>query len=614
MIRRSKGLVAGLAGLGLIAGLAAVAPLVWGDDATALTGAARQGVSGEHWLGTDALGRDVLARTLVATRLTLVMTVLATAIAGTLGVLLGTAVQVAGRRVREAGLRLIDVMVSYPAVILALAVATILGAGTVASVVAIGVAWSPAFARLTANLAASVAGRDFVAAARLLGVPPHRVLTRHLLPNIAEPLLVLLSVAFAGTLTALSGLSFIGLGVQSPSYDWGALLDTGLEALYTNPAEALGPAVAITLTGVLAGFVGDGLAAGADPRRGRRAAGARPVRSGAATPAAPVPDDALLVVDDLRVSAGGVELVAGVSFHVRPGEIVGVVGESGSGKSLTAMAAARLLPDTVRADAAALRLADLDLLGRASPDRLATEIGVVYQDPAASFNPALRVGGQLTEVLRRHRGLGRAQARARAERGLADVRITRPAARLKQHPHELSGGMRQRAMIASALLTGPRLLIADEPTTALDVTVQAEILDLLRDVNRRDGTAMLFISHDIGVIASLCHRVLVMYAGRIVEELPVAELRAGRARHPYTRALLAATPRLDTEAGEPLATIPGRPPAPADRPAGCAFASRCAHVLPECADVPPATVPLGDRHTAACHALADAGITTESAQ
>ncbi|KAB2379333.1 dipeptide/oligopeptide/nickel ABC transporter permease/ATP-binding protein [Actinomadura montaniterrae] len=603
MIRSSRGLAAGLAGLGLIAVLAVAAPLVWGGDAAHLSGAAREGVSGEHWLGTDALGRDVLARTLVATRLTLVMTVIATAIAGTIGVLLGTAVWVAGPRVREIGLRLIDVMVSYPAIILALAVAAILGAGTVAAVVAIGVAWSPAFARLTANLAASVAGRDFVSAARLLGVPPHRILVRHLLPNIAEPLLVLLSVAFAGTLTALSGLSFIGLGVQAPSYDWGALLNTGLDALYTNPAEALGPAVAITLTGVLAGFVGDGLAAGADPHRVGIPGRVKKVP----LPAAPPEDDgALLTVDGLCVSAGDVDLVDGVSFTVRPGEIVGVVGESGSGKSLTAMAVARLLPDTVTADARALRLDDLDLLAGAAPDRLATEIGVVYQDPAASFNPALRIGGQLTEVLRRHRGLGRRAARERAAEALDAVRITRPEARLRQHPHELSGGMRQRAMIASALLTGPRLLIADEPTTALDVTVQAEILELLREANRRDGTAMLFISHDIGVIASLCHRVLVMYAGRIVEELPVADLAAGRARHPYTRALLDATPRLDTDGdgGAELTTIPGRPPAPADRPAGCAFASRCALVMPRCTEERPAAVAVGTDHRAACHAVA----------
>ncbi|MDL4819539.1 dipeptide/oligopeptide/nickel ABC transporter permease/ATP-binding protein [Actinomadura opuntiae] len=614
MIRSSRGLAAGLAGLGLIAVLAVAAPLIWGGDAAHLSGAAREGASGEHWLGTDALGRDVLARTLAATRLTLVMTLAATAIAGTAGILLGTAVWVSGRRVREAGLRLIDVMVSYPAVILALAVAAILGAGTAAAVVAIGVAWSPAFARLTANLAASVAGRDFVAAARLLGVPPHRILVRHLLPNIAEPLLVLLSVAFAGTLTALSGLSFIGLGVQAPSYDWGALLNTGLDALYTNPAEALGPAVAITLTGVLASFVGDGLAAGADPHRigisGRLKKAPAPV----AAPAAALDDEALLTVDGLRVSAGGVDLVDGVSFTVRPGEIVGVVGESGSGKSLTAMAVARLLPDTVTADARTLRLDDLDLLAGAAPDRLATEIGVVYQDPAASFNPALRIGGQLTEVLRRHRGLDRKAARARAAEALESVRITRPAARLRQHPHELSGGMRQRAMIASALLTGPRLLVADEPTTALDVTVQAEILDLLREANRRGGTAMLFISHDIGVIASLCHRVLVMYAGRIVEELPVEDLAAGRARHPYTRALLDATPRVDAAAEDALTTIPGRPPAPADRPAGCAFASRCALVMPQCAEVLPAAIPVGAGHRAACHVLDQHAADTSTAE
>ncbi|WP_245679620.1 dipeptide/oligopeptide/nickel ABC transporter permease/ATP-binding protein [Actinomadura hibisca] len=605
MIRWSKGLAAGTAGLVLIVLLGIVAPWIWGDDATRLTGAAREGASAAQWLGTDALGRDVLARTLVATRLTLLMTAAATAVAGVLGVLLGTAVWVAGRRVREAGLRLIDVMVSYPAVILALVVAAILGAGRVAAVIGIGIAWTPAFARLTANLAASVAGRDFVATARLLGVPPHKLLTRHLLPNIAEPLLVLLSVAFAGTLTALSGLSFIGLGVQPPSYDWGALLNTGLEALYTNPAEALGPAVAITLTGVLAGFIGDGLAAGLDPR-GAAAVRAARRRTKTAKPTPP-PADALLVVDDLRVSLpDGTDLVAGVSFHVRPGEIVGVVGESGSGKSLTAMAVAQLLPDGLDVQAATLRLDDLDLLADAEPRRLATEIGVVYQDPSASFNPALRLGGQLTEVLRRHRGVGKAEARKRATDALDSVRVTRPAARLRQHPHELSGGMRQRAMIASALLTGPRLLVADEPTTALDVTVQAEVLALLREINERDGTAMLFISHDIGVIGTLCHRVLVMYGGRIVEELTAADLSAGRARHPYTRALLAATPRLDAADGEPLATIPGRPPAPDARPAGCPFAGRCTEELPDCATTPPPVAVFGADHRAACHALTTA--------
>ncbi|MFI6818268.1 dipeptide/oligopeptide/nickel ABC transporter permease/ATP-binding protein [Nonomuraea sp. NPDC050328] len=604
MIRWTKGLVLGLTGLALIVLVGVVAPFVWDEAATRLTGAAREGMSAAHPLGTDALGRDVLARTLVATRLTLVLTALATLIAAVLGIGLGTAVWVSGARVREVGLRLIDVMVSYPAVILALVVAAILGAGGPAAVVAIGVAWSPAFARLTANLAASVAGRDHVATARLLGVPPSRILTRHLLPNIAEPLLVLISVCFAGTLTALSGLSFIGLGVQPPAYDWGSLLDTGLEALYTNPGEALGPAIAITLTGVLAGFVGDGLAESADPRRAGPLRRTGKAVSRAAAPAPEVPQDALLVAEDLRISRpDGVELVAGVSFTVRRGEIVGIVGESGSGKSLTAMAVARLLPDQVRAEAAVLRLDDLDLLGPAPDRRLALEIGVVYQDPAASFNPGLRMGGQITEVLRRHRGSGRAEARRQAVQALESVGVTRPEARLRQYPHELSGGLRQRAMIASAVLPGPRLLVADEPTTALDVTVQAEVLALVKEINERDGTAVLFISHDIGVIATLCHRVLVMYAGRVVEELTVADLREGRARHPYTRALLAATPRLTGPAGEPPATIPGRPPAPAERPSGCAFAARCAEALPHCAAEPAPPVP-SPGGWAACHALA----------
>ncbi|NRQ37025.1 dipeptide/oligopeptide/nickel ABC transporter permease/ATP-binding protein [Nonomuraea sp. NN258] len=603
MIRWTPGLRAGLIGLAVIAVIGLVAPVFFGEAAQRLTGAARQGASAGHWLGTDALGRDVLARTLVATRLTLLMTLAATAIAGTIGILLGALVWVTGPRVREAGLRLIDLMVSYPAVILALVVAAILGAGPVAAVLAIGVAWSPAFARLTANLAASVAGRDFVATARLLGVPPARLLTRHLLPNIAEPLLVLLSLAFAGTLTALSGLSFLGLGVQPPSYDWGALLNTGLETIYTNPAEAVGPAVAITVTGVLAGFVGDGLAAGANPRTGRRAV---PASGPVAREAGDDDGEALLAVRGLTVSLpGGVRLVDGVSFDVHAGEIVGIVGESGSGKSLTAMAVARLLPDGVRSDAATLRLGDLDLTGRADQARLATEIGIVYQDPSSSFNPALRMERQIVEVLRRHLRVPRREARRRAVAALESVGVSRPELRLRQHPHELSGGMRQRAMIASAVLQEPRLLIADEPTTALDVTVQAEVLDLLRGINRDQGTAMVFISHDIGVVGSLCHRVLVMYAGRVVEDLTVDDLRAGRAAHPYTRALLAATPRLTGEGTGELATIPGRPPAPDARPAGCAFAPRCPLALPVCAESEPPTVRTGTGW-AACHLLEEA--------
>ncbi|MFC1415072.1 dipeptide/oligopeptide/nickel ABC transporter permease/ATP-binding protein [Streptacidiphilus cavernicola] len=643
-------LIAGLALMAVLVVVAVVAPWVWGNAATQLTDQANLTASGRHLFGTDALGRDVFARTMVATRITLLMSVAAAALASVAGIAIGAAIWVCGPRVREIGLRVIDVMISYPAVILALVVAAVLGPGAVTSVVAIGLATCPAFARLTANLVASVAARDFVWSARLLGVSRRRLLRRHLLPNIAEPLLVLTSVSFTVALKALSGLSFLSLGVQPPGYDWGRLLATGLQGIYTNPAAALGPAAAIVLAGLAGGLVGDGLAASLDPRAARLATMKRTPK------AAPVPaaaSDAVSGTDPATASAAAVaeelvvfgpdgsRLVDGVSLAVADGEVVGLVGESGSGKSLTAMALARLLPEGLTAEAEQLRSAGLDLRGRPDRGRLARRIGIVYQDPAASFNPTMKVGTQLTEVLRVHGTdtggrVPAAEARRLAAEQLDLAKVDAPERRMRQYPHELSGGMRQRAMIASALLTGPRLLIADEPTTALDVTVQAEVLELLRRANQRDGTAVLLISHDIGVIASVCSRVLVMYSGRIVEELTVADLRAGNVRHPYTRALLAATPRVfeqqdpeppraaePSDAGAdaagtddaaaaaepaPLATIPGRPPAPALRPAGCAFAPRCALAVDRCRTEPPA---FADR--VACHVAAAEAAATEGA-
>lgn len=542
----------GLIGLTAIVGIGLVAPYLLDHSATAMSGAVRLPSGPGHLLGTDALGRDVLARTLVATRLTLEMTALATVLAGLLGIGFGTAVWVSPPRIREFGLRFIDVAVTAPTLIMALVVSAILGAGVTASVIAIVLGGAPQFARLTANMTASVAQRDFVVTARLFGVPPHRVILRHLLPNIAGPLLVLFSAAFAQILIALSGLSFLGLGVQSPRFDWGGLLNAGLRTLYTQPAEALGPAIAITVTGIFASLIGDGLAATLDPRgRAVRRRGRRRESADVTVPAPARPSYGLLNVDGLSVELpDGTRLVDDVSFGIAPGEILGLVGESGSGKSLTAMSVARLLPEGLTARAARVDLDGFDLTtDRPDPRRLATEIGIVYQDPSSSFNPALRIGGQLTEVPRVHQRRRPAEAAAAAVEALRRVRIRDPEAVMRQYPHELSGGMRQRAMIAAALLSEPKLIIADEPTTALDVTVQAEVLELLREINQR-GAGMLFISHDIAVVSALCHRVAVMRGGRIVEELSAEDLRAGRAQHPYTKQLLAAGLTLD-EVEEP---------------------------------------------------------------
>jgi ABC-type dipeptide/oligopeptide/nickel transport system ATPase component/ABC-type dipeptide/oligopeptide/nickel transport system permease subunit len=548
---RSPSLVAGGTVLLVLVAVGVLAPLVLSGPAEALTGAANLGPGGSHWLGTDPFGRDALARALVATRLTLVMSAAATALSFVAGVTLGAGALLAPSRARQVLLRVLDAAVAFPSLVLALVVAAVLGAGAGSAVVAIGLAGVPGFARLTYNLARGVATRDFVTTAYLLGVPGPRVLTRHVLPNVAGPLLVLLTSSFSLSLLEISGLSFVGLGVQSPQYDWGRLLNEALPSIYTSPWLVLAPSLMLVLAGTGAMLAGDGIARLVDPRQVHGTPTGRPGPIARLQPAAlPAPtdagddaaDDAVLVVDGLVVEAAGRRLVDDVSFRVRPGEVVGLVGESGSGKSTIAMAVARLLADGLVADARMLRLRDLDLLGRPTARSLATELGIVFQDPSATFNPALRLESQLTEVLRVHLGRSRKAARDAVVASLTEIKVTEPARRLRQHPHELSGGMLQRASIASALTTGPALLVADEPTTALDVTVQAEVLRQLRRLQREHGTAVLFISHDIGVVGALCDTVLVLRDGRIVDRTTGAALRAGQASHPWTAALLAARP------------------------------------------------------------------------
>ncbi|WP_328841567.1 dipeptide/oligopeptide/nickel ABC transporter permease/ATP-binding protein [Streptomyces europaeiscabiei] len=584
--RRNPSLLSGAVILGLLLLVALVTPPLLSGSAETLTGDTRLGPGAEHLLGTDAFGRDVLARALVATRLTLLMAAAATAASFVVGVAIGALVHLAPGWLREICLRLIDSAVAFPSLVLALVIAAVLGPGMGSAIVAIAVAGVPGFARLTANLAATVADKDYVLTARLLGVPGLRILGRHVLPNISGPLLVLLSSSFTLSLLDISSLSFVGLGVQNPQYDWGRLLNEALPSIFAQPSLVLAPSIMLIVTGVGAMLLGDGVASLVDPRtRGTAPAPARtadpagpfapaqhgaaqaPQASGGAVAVAGTEPDGLLTVAGLTVRAGERTLVDDVSFTIGAGQIVGLVGESGSGKSTIAMAVAGLLPEGVRANASRLALGDLDLLGTPPERRLATEIGIVYQDPIGTFNPALRLGTQLTEVARVHLGTPRRQAAQDMVRALADIHVTEPDRRLRQHPHELSGGMLQRASIASAMTTNPRLLIADEPTTALDVTVQAEVLRQFRRINREHGTAMLFISHDIGVVGVLCDTVLVLHGGRVVDRTTGDDLRRGTVTHPYTRALLAATPAA-VEAGGTLSAVRWTADAHAAQPGG----------------------------------------------
>jgi peptide/nickel transport system ATP-binding protein len=319
---------------------------------------------------------------------------------------------------------------------------------------------------------------------------------------------------------------------------------------------------------------------------------------------------ALLEVNNLqthfRTPDGIVRAVDGMSFAVESGETVAIVGESGCGKSVTANSILRLVPQPPGRIAGAVRFEGTDLLTlteRQMSDIRGNRISMIFQEPMTSLNPVLAAGRQIAETLRVHQRLGRAAAGKRAIEMLDVVGIAEPARRSREYPHQLSGGMRQRVMIAIALACNPTLLIADEPTTALDVTIQAQILDLMADLKRRVGAAIILITHDLGVVAEIAERVIVMYAGRKVEEAPVTTL-FGAPLHPYTQGLIKAVPRLGRSLAEGagrLAEIPGVVPSLKERIVGCAFASRCAAARDVCRRIAPAIEEKAPGHFAACH-------------
>jgi oligopeptide transport system ATP-binding protein len=315
---------------------------------------------------------------------------------------------------------------------------------------------------------------------------------------------------------------------------------------------------------------------------------------------------ALEIIDlhaEFRLDSGTVRAVNGVSLSVEPGETLAVVGESGSGKTATALSILRLHPTPPCVyTGGEIIVGGRDLLSLSEQEMRrvrGNEVAMVFQDPMTSLNPVKTVGAQVAESLRQHRGVSRAEARTRAVQALRDVGIANPAERAGEYPHQFSGGMRQRAMIAMALACEPQILIADEPTTALDVTVQAEIMELLADLQQRFGMAIVLITHDLGVVAQVADKVLVMYAGRPVESATVDDLFE-RPEMPYTWSLLRSMPRSDAPGGAPMDPIPGAPPNLLDLPPGCSFGPRCAFVTDECAAGVPELVQKAPGHSAAC--------------
>lgn len=306
---------------------------------------------------------------------------------------------------------------------------------------------------------------------------------------------------------------------------------------------------------------------------------------------------------EFRTDFRTIKAVNGIDLQVRMGETVGVVGESGCGKSVTAMSIMGLVEPPGQIVGGKVLFKGEDLLGKNNAEMRklrGDKISMIFQDPAATLNPVLTIGEQVAEMFRYHRGLNQDEAYKEAIEILDRVGIPYPDERMGSYPFEFSGGMQQRVVIAIAMALDPDLLLADEPTTALDVTIQAQILRLLRDSQQKMGSAIIFITHDLGVAAELCDRVAVIYAGRVVEEADIEKILESP-KHPYTRGLVKSIPKMETRASERLNTIPGLPPDPADLPSGCKFHPRCPHVMPECKRVDPVSREVGSDRRVACH-------------
>jgi peptide/nickel transport system permease protein len=607
LLARNRMAAGGLVVVGVVAAVALAAPLLPlpDPDATRLGERLMPLFSPGHPLGTDPLGRDLLSRIVWGTRVSLAVGAVASLFAAVAGSAVGVVAGYQRRWLDSLLMRGIDVLMAFPYLLLALAIVAALGPGLVNAMLAISVVNIPFFARTVRGATLGIAGRPFVDAARLAGMGHARILWGEVLPNVLPVIVITLTTTLGWMILETAGLSFLGLGAQPPQADLGSMLGEGRGLIVTAPHVATVPGLVILLLVIGINLLGDGIRDVLDPRL-RAGVPERPGMATAVGPkvgAEPTAESggAVLAVTGLstRFRLGGrtARAVEDVSFTVGRGECLGIVGESGCGKSVTALSLLRLVPTPPgEVDAGRVAFGGRNLLAVAPAEltRLrGGRIAYVFQDPDTSLHPMIPVGWQIAEAVRVHQGVGWRAATARAVALLGQVGIPDPASRARAHPHELSGGMRQRVAIAMALANDPELLVADEPTTALDVTVQAQVLGLLDRLRRERGMAVMLITHDFGVVREVCERVVVMYAGRVVETGPVRDV-VGMPRHPYTRRLIACAPRVG-EVDRPLTEIPGLPPAPDTLPPGCAFADRCELAVAACRAPVPLETPTAAR-------------------
>ncbi|MGW2292083.1 dipeptide/oligopeptide/nickel ABC transporter permease/ATP-binding protein [Streptomyces phaeochromogenes] len=563
--------------------------------------AALQSPGGAHLLGTGELGRDVLSRLMHGGQITLLGVVITLAVYLTLGVPAGMIAGYRGGWFDRFVLKTADLISAVPVIIVLLVVLAVFTNNEGAAMAANGLLGAPLLARVVRSATLGVREELYVRAAVAGGIRDRVIIRRHVLPRVTGAVLVQASVFGAYAVLLETGLGFLGLGTTQAS--WGSMIAEASKNIGTDP-WLLVPSGFMIISFILAlGLLSDGLRDTLAERYSPPADRPPSRRMGRPRSASPSPEpvrveapieepdaDALLSVRgltvSLRIEGAPTEVIRDVSFDLRAGEVLGIVGETGCGKTVTATSLLGMLPaggkiasgtilfegaDLAQADAAALR----KVRGR--------RIGWISQDPISSLDPSFTAGAQVAEAVRLHTGCSRKQAREHALELFEKVRLPDPARVAGSYPHQLSGGMAQRVGIAAALAGNPALVIADEPTTALDVTVQAEILDLLREL-QAGGTAVVLITHDWGVLADLCDRAVVMYAGEVVEEAEVTALVTTPA-HPYTAGLLGSDPH-HALPGQPLPTVEGAVPPPTQWPVGCHFQNRCPRVTDVCKEKP----------------------------
>ena len=577
--------------------LLATHPVTFSDTAFAF-----DGPSGEHFFGRGQVGEDLYSFAVYGGQNAVRSILIAVGIGALLGVPLGLLSAWKGGRADRTLMWIVDLLFSIPVIMLAISIVAILGSGVTGAMVGVGFAMVARFARITRAACLAEKEELYIDAARISGIPSLTTMRRYIFPNLIPTLVVQVSILSSIVILIGTGLSVIGVGAGREDADWGSMILRASENSLSEGYWLFVPAcLPLLLTILSLNLLGDAIRDSYVPNGSVTSLGSSQRLSPAGNGAGEYGDDsALFSVNRLSVEFPAAKkrtpkkALHDISFSVNKGEVLGVVGESGSGKSIAMLASVGLLPAPGRTTQGTTFFDGTNLTAASEKQWQkirGNEIGYIFQEPVASLNPALTVGQQLVEPLLIHTNLTRKQAWKKAEELLAEVRIPDPASRVRQYPHEFSGGMAQRVGIALALACEPKLLIADEPTTALDVTVQGQILDLLSDIQARRNMAIIFVSHDLGVIAEIADHVMVMYAGQVVEQASAESIFSAPA-HPYTQALLATMPQNHSGGlNVPLTVIEGTVPSEISVDAGCQFAPRCRHVQKQCSiDLPELTV------------------------